>query len=641
MCGIAGQLSFNLARPVDVRVVARMTAALRHRGPDDHGVWAQGEIGLGNRRLAVIDLSPLGHQPMTNEDGSLQIVFNGEIYGFRQLRERLERNGHRFRSDTDTETILHLYEQHGVDCLQYLRGMFAFALWDGPRRRLFMARDRLGKKPLYYAVTPAGLTFASEAKALLYDPNLRAEPDVDGLDAFLTYGYVPEELSAFRGVAKLRPAHYLTVEGGRVAVARYWTLHYEPKRRENEAELEEELRCRLDEAVRIRMVSDVPVGALLSGGIDSSAVVGLMRRHSSGPLKTFSIGFGLPKYDELAYARQVASFFETDHHELVVESNAKDLLPEIVRHYSEPFADSSALPSLALCRMARGTVTVALGGDGGDESFFGYERYRAAVVAGYQDRLSPRVKGAIAWIGQALPNRSPKSSLGRLRRFAESLPYAPRDRYGQWMACFNPDQKRQLYAPEFWAQCQNRDPTGRLYRAYERSDATTFLEATVHADVQTYLPDDLLVKMDIASMAHSLEVRSPFLDHVLVEFAASLPARLKLRGGEQKYILKRAMQGVVPKSILARAKMGFGVPIEHWLRADLREFAYELLLDSRARSRGYFEPEAVRQLLDEHMTGRLSHHFRLWALLMLEMWHRTYIDIAAPEPLDARAWMYV
>jgi len=629
MCGIAGKIALDGRALVDEDLLWRMTEAIRHRGPDDGGVWTDGTVGLGARRLAIIDVSDRGHQPMTNEDGAIRLVFNGEIYNFAAIRRDLEARGHRFRSNTDTETIVHLYEEEGVACVERLRGMFAFALWDAPRRRLLLARDRLGKKPLFYYNDPRQFLFASAPKAILQDPSVATEPDPQAIHHYLTYGYVPGPLAAFEGFRKLPPAHYLLLEDGRATIHRYWSLHYLPKRRGSEAELGEELLALLEEAVSLRMRSDVPLGALLSGGIDSSAVVALMRRRTSGAVRTFSIGSDHAEYDELPFARAVAARFGTDHHELVVKPDAVAALPHLAWHYDEPFADSSALPSFALCGLARRHVTVALNGDGGDENLLGYQRYLATVVAGRIDRVPAALRGAVVGLASALPRTGPRNAGSRWRRLATVLPLEPKRRYLQWLTA-DDGWKTRLYSPEFEDITKGNDSFDVLAAAYSRSDAPTFLEQTAHADVQLYLPDDLLVKMDVASMASSLEVRSPFLDHQVVEFAASLPPGLKIRGLTQKYLLKRAMQGILPDEVVRRRKRGFGVPIDHWFRHELREMAYDVLLDARARARGYFRPEALRRYLDDHVQGRADHHFRLWTLLMLELWHRTFIDVRCP-----------
>ncbi len=629
MCGIVGAVHLTGAEPTP-ELLRRMTATLRHRGPDDEGVWTGGAVGLGMRRLAVIDLSPRAAQPMANEDGSLRLVFNGEIYNFQALRAELEARGHVFRSGGDAETVLHLYEQHGTDCLRFLRGMFAFALWDEDRRSLFLARDRLGKKPLVYYQDDAVFLFASEPKALLQHPRVRAEADPEALHHFLAWGYVPAPRSAFRGIRKLPPAHFLVVRAGQASLARYWSLRYTPKRTEDEATLAEELEARLAEAVRLRLISDVPLGALLSGGVDSSTVVALARRFTSGPLSTFSVGFEQPEYDELEHARAVARHLATDHHQVVVKPDVVRLLPRLVWHYGEPFADSSAVPTMALCESARDLVTVALSGDGGDEAFLGYDRYRAARLAEWPDRMPLAVRRALAGAAGRLPAASPKSRTTRLRRFLETLPLDPRRRYARWMAVLDEPARRDLYTTDFAARVAGIDPVRDLEVAWEASDAPTFVEAAAHVDVTRYLPDDLLVKMDIASMAASLEVRSPFLDHEVVEFAARLPAGMKLRGLAAKHLLKRVMRDALPPGILRRPKMGFGAPIEHWLRHELRATAFDLLLDARARDRGYFRPEVVRRYLEDHVGGRAARHQALWSLLVLEAWHRIFIDQPCP-----------
>jgi asparagine synthase (glutamine-hydrolysing) len=630
MCGIAGKVYADPERRVDPALLRRMSAVLAHRGPDDEGIHADGPAGLAARRLAIIDLSPAAHQPMGTPDGRFWIAFNGEVYNFQALRADLERQGVPLRSRGDTEVVLALYAREGPACLARLRGMFAFAIWDRAERTLFAARDRLGKKPLVYYHDAERFVFASEPKAACEDPEVPRAADPEAIHHYLTYGYVPAPWSAFRGFRKLPPAHYLLVRDGRLSLHRYWTLRYTPKRAGQAAALAEELVARLEEAVRLRLISDVPVGALLSGGVDSSAVVALMRRAAAGPVRTFSIGFDRPDYDETAYARLVARHFETEHHELVVKPDAAAAVPRLVWHYNEPYADSSALPSLALCEMARGFVTVALNGDGGDEAFLGYERYLATKLTGWIDRVPRVLRDGLRRASHLLPTGTPRSPSYRARRLAEALTLDPVRRYAAWITCFGDERKRELYTPDLGRALGGLDSLALLDQAYARSDAPAFVERTAHADVQLYLPDDLLVKMDIASMAHSLEVRSPFLDHEVVEFAASLPPELKLRGRTTKYLLKRAMRGTLPAAILTRRKMGFGVPIDHWLRHELRDMAYDLLLDARARQRGYFRPEVVRRYLDEHVAGRAHHHARLWALLVLEQWHRTFLD--GPPP---------
>lgn len=631
MCGFAGKLVFDASASVEPAMLAAMAGSLAHRGPDDQGIWAEGPIGLASRRLAVIDLSPRGHMPMASADGSCHLVYNGEVYNFQALRASLEQDGWTFRSGSDTEVILALYQRDGLDAVNRLRGMFAFALWDGARQRLVLARDRLGKKPLFYYATDRFIAFGSEPKALLQDLDVPCEADPEALSLYLGLGYVPSPWSAFKGMRKLPPAHVAVVDGGRVVEHRYWTLHYQPKRMTSEGELTEELRARLTDAVKIRLVSDVPIGALLSGGVDSSAVVAMMAREYSGRVKTFCIGFEDARYDERHYARQVAAHLGTDHRELVVRAEAGAVLERLVWHYNEPFADSSAVPALAVSELARTEVTVALNGDGGDESFIGYERYIALRAASHLDWLPPTARAALARAGALLPG-GPKSTSYRLKRFLSTLPGGPVERWRAWTGVFSRAELHELATPEFVRRSAGGDADMLVGELFQPSTTGSLVEAAVRSDVLSYLPDDLLVKMDIASMAHSLEVRSPLLDHEVVEFAASLPVELKLRGRRLKHLLKEAMRGVLPPGVLARRKMGFGVPIDRWFRQDLREMAYDTLLDARATGRGMLAPDQVRRYLDEHVSGRAHHHHRLWALLMLELWHRTFIDGRAAGP---------
>jgi asparagine synthase (glutamine-hydrolysing) len=629
MCGIAGMVLADPAGRVDEKRLDRMSAVLAHRGPDDAGLYCRGPVGLAHRRLSIIDLSAAGRQPMANEDGTIWIVFNGEIYNFQTLRPALEAAGHVFRSRTDTEVILHLYEERGPDCLSYLRGMFAFAIWDGRRRRLFLARDRLGKKPLVYQTDDQAFRFASEAKAILQDPAVEPRPALPAIARYLTYGYVPGAHSAFQGFQRLPPAHYLLWEDGRVAVTRYWRLRHAVRAGRPEAVWCEEIRARLDEAVRLRLVSDVPLGAFLSGGVDSSAVVAVMAQASPGRVKTFSIGFDEPEYDELRYARLVAERFGTEHHELVVRPDAARVLPKLAWHYDEPFGDSSAVPTYYVAEMTRRHVTVALNGDAGDEAFGGYERYLASLLAQRLDRLpgAGLLRGTARAALAVWPPTVKRTGLpARARRFLEGVGETPERRYARWFCHFHGSRKAELCTPGFLDDAGESDDLEDLLAAFSAQDGADLLAATMGVDAELYLPDDLLVKVDIASMAHGLEARSPFLDHELMEFAATIPSALKVRGRETKRILKTALQGLLPEPVLARRKMGFGVPIDHWLRHELRDLAYDTLLSRRALGREYFRAEVVRRLLDEHVHGQANLQYWLWTLLMLELWHRTYID---------------
>lgn len=630
MCGVAGKLNLD-GRPVDPEQLTAMAQLLAHRGPDDQGVYVDGPLGLAHRRLSILDLSPAGHQPMGSEDGRLWITFNGEIYNFLELRRMLESKGYRFRSRTDTEVLLYLYAEYGPECLRHLRGFFAFALWDAGRRRLFAARDRLGKKPFFYYFDGRTFLFASEIKSLLQDPAVVARPDIQAIHHYLTYQYVPSPWSAFEGIRKLPPAHYLILEDGHLSTARYWQLDYRRKVPMSEPAAAEALLDHLREAVRLRLISDVPVGAFLSGGIDSSAVVAMMSQVSNAPVKTFSIGFEEADYNELAYARKVADKFGTEHQEFVVKPQAVEILPKLVWHYNEPFADSSAIPTYYLARMTRARVTVALNGDAGDENFAGYDRYAGARLAHYYDQIpAPLRRSFEAACRKLLPaSANPRGWISKGRRFVESMSGDPARRYCRWVSHFSPDQKAALYSPAFRAQLNGFDSEQILIDRLHGSSASNIVEVILDADVQTYLPDDLLVKVDVATMAHSLEARSPLLDHVLMEFAASLPVDFKLRRFTKKYILKKALTGILPPEILHRPKMGFGVPIDHWFRHDLKSMTYDILLSESCRSRGYFDPTFVRRMVDEHVAGTARWHHQLWNLLLLELWHRTFIDTMA------------
>ncbi|MBM2836839.1 MAG: asparagine synthase (glutamine-hydrolyzing) [candidate division NC10 bacterium] len=627
MCGICGKINRDTDAPVDEGAIRRMAKALAHRGPDGEGVFVKDHVGLGHRRLAIIDLSPAAHQPMSNDDGSIWIVFNGEIYNFHELRETLIRKGYSFRSASDTEVIVRLYEDKGLDAIRELRGMFALAIWDANQKHLLLARDRLGKKPLFYFDGPSAFIFASELQSLLEDHSVPRIPDLAAIRNYLTYSYVPYPQTAFQGIRKLPPAHYLLVREGHLSLHRYWDLHYTEQSNEPMEVLSERLRGCLEEAVRLRMVSDVPIGAFLSGGIDSSTVVALMSRLSEGPVKTFSIGFENEAFSELPHARLIAGRFGTDHHEFVVKPDAVAILPLLVRHFGEPFADSSAVPQYYLSKLAGESVTVALSGDGGDEAFGGYDRYVAALLARPADRLPGPFRNGFAALGRGLA-MSPRATPFMLRagRFLRALSDDPGRRYARWMSCFDGDQQVALFSNDFLERVRSIDPEGLILDAYQASDAAHLLNATLDIDVRTYLPNDLLVKVDITSMANSVEIRCPFLDHPLMEFAASLPPSLKIRGLKKKYLLKRAVADLLPVEILDRPKQGFAVPIDEWFRHDLKEMAHDILLDPHSLGRGYFRAEAVRGLLDEHVKGVRHWHPQLWNLLMLELWHRAFID---------------
>ena len=637
MCGIAG-VADSLGRPVEMELLQAMAAKLIHRGPDDEGFYrneralgGQGSgtsLGLAFRRLSIIDLEG-GHQPMANEDETCFLVFNGEIYNFRQLRPQLEALGHRFSTRSDCESLLHLYESFGIQgALQRLRGMFAFALWDARRETLFLARDRLGKKPLLYYQSEGHLTFASEFAALLLDRRIRRQIDWSAVYHYLTFMCVPAPLSAFKGVKKLPPAHYLELKEGKTEIRRYWQLKAGPKLNLSRQEACEAIREKLLEATRLRLVSDVPLGVFLSGGIDSSSVVAAMNRAGNAKVKTFSIGFAEKKFNELPHARIVARHYDTEHQEFVVEPKALEVLPELVERYGEPYADSSAIPSYYLARMTRQHVTVALNGDGGDESFTGYRRHYANRMADIFHRLpSPARLAACSLLRAFSPKAYERTSLvAGLRRFADAAELPRPERFTRWMGFFNEQEKRALLAPEILAQTDQACSPELLNDLFGQAGNMDGADAAAFVDAMFYLPNDLLVKMDIATMAVSLEGRSPFLDHELVEFASALPADYKLRGNRLKAILKEAVKPWLPKEILDKPKWGFAVPLGSWFRGELRQFLQDHLLDDTFAKRGFFRSSEVEKLIKLHLEGTrdLGHH--LWILLMFELWQRTFFD---------------
>lgn len=635
MCGIAGQL-----RPqghlVSQELAERMCAALEHRGPDARGIHRDDRALLAIQRLRVIDLDT-GDQPIYNEDRSIVVVLNGEIYNFDQLRRELRGRGHRFATEGDTEVIVHLYEEHGVDCVRHLHGMFAFALWDRRRQQLLLARDRVGKKPLLYALRDGVLTFASEMAALLADDQIAREVDPTAIDRYLALGYVPAPLTALRGVRKLPAAHTLVMHDGHATVRRYWELDYADKLDGVPVpELCERIRHALRAATRRRMIADVPLGAFLSGGIDSSAVVAAMAECSPEPVRTFSIGFDHAGFDELPHARMVAERFGTVHEEFEVRADAVEILPQIIRHHGEPFADSSAIASFYLARMTRRRVTVALNGDGGDESFGGYTRYVANALADRLQQLPAPMRRAIMAGGTRLPAGGGVSSVtNRARRLAGTLALDNANRYAHYMSWFDAVQRRALYTPAFAAAAEvtAEDVIGDIWA---RTSGTSVVDKMLEVDVATYLAGDLIPKIDIATMAHGLEARSPLLDHEVMQLAASIPASLKVRGREKKWILREALRGWLPDEILDRPKQGFSVPLSMWLRTDLRDWSRDVLLDRTTTDRGYFDRHAVRRLLDRHDGGADDDGKRVWALLMLELWHRDFVD-APPVALPAAA----
>ncbi len=613
-----------MARDLDTRarLLRQMCDVIRHRGPDDEGVLVKNGVALGMRRLSIIDLVG-GHQPMSGEDGSATIVFNGEIYNFLELKTQLNALGHIFKTNSDTEAIVHSYEEHGPSCVDHLRGMFAFAIWDDRKQQLFIARDRVGKKPLYYTITPERtFVFGSELKVLLEHPEVRREIDPKAIDAYLTLGYVPDPLSIFRGIHKLPPGHYLTLADGKVNVSEYWDFKFSTEEPRSEGDYLDELRFLLDESVRLRLISDVPLGAFLSGGIDSSTVVALMARHMGQPVKTFSIGFHEDSFNELEYARLTAKKFGTDHHEFFVTPEICDIVDELAWHFDEPFADSSAIPTYMVSKLAREHVTVALSGDGGDELFAGYTRY---LVDRQRNAFSYMPKVIRQGMMQPLSSHLPHGTLGR--NFIHNISLDPIDRYLDSLSVFTRLNKQSLYSEDFRAQLQDGDWVSQHFHNLAATVKTgTALDRLLYLDSKTYLPGDIMTKVDRMSMAVSLEARAPLLDHKLIDFVTRIPAALKLVGDETKHILKRAVSDLVPREILNRPKQGFGVPVQEWINQQLRQRMRETLSDSRTRQRGYVNSQYLDVLLDEHERGRRDHSSRLWSLLMLELWHRQFVD---------------
>ncbi|HEY3488882.1 MAG TPA: asparagine synthase (glutamine-hydrolyzing) [Candidatus Deferrimicrobiaceae bacterium] len=635
MCGIFGVVYADPAREAEPALLERMAAVLHHRGPDHTGVWTRGNVGLGHTRLSIIDLSPSGAQPMTNEDGSVRVTFNGEIYNYRELRKWLVGRGHAFRSNTDTEVLVHLWEEHGPSCVDSLRGMFAFAVWDDRRKALFLARDRAGKKPLFYAALPDRFLFASEIKAILQDPAFRAEPDIASIHHYLAYQSVPAPYCAFKGIRKLSPAHRLLIRGNAGTPERYWKLSYADKIRvEGEkglASLREEIVERLRESVRIRLMSDVPLGAFLSGGLDSSLVTALMAGLTNAPVKTFSIGFDEPEYDELPYARMVAKRYGTEHHEFVVRPDARSIFPELVWHYNEPFADSSAIPTWYVCKLARRHVTVVLNGDGGDENFAGYPRYGNEGDYALRGGLRAALSGWFGPRGKLALFSGPASRMGETVRRLSALTQR-RLLYYRRITHFSEYYKADLYTPEMKTATRGLFSVDLMLDRYRAAAGADFLDATMGLDFDQYLPDTLMPKVDIASMAHSLEARSPFLDHEFMEFAARIPSGLKLADGVGKRILKAASEPLLPHEVIYRKKMGFGVPVDHWFRNELKDMTRDILLSPRATSRGYFRKAYVESMLDRHQRGE-NWQYLIWNLLMLEMWHLMFIDRTMSPPV--------
>src|SRR4051812_34120501 len=628
MCGIAGFAenrhfqSPERDRERDRAVVHRMCEAIRHRGPDDEGIHIEHAVGLGMRRLSIIDLST-GQQPIHNEDRTVWLVFNGEIYNYRDLRRELEAAGHVFYTSSDTETIVHAYEQWGEASFKKLRGMFGIALWDRRRQTLLLARDRAGIKPLHFIEDGSRIYFGSEIKSLIAAGVVDPQIDLEALDHYLSYLYAPRDRSLFTSVRKLPPGHFLRWQDGKTTIVKYWEIGAVEPFEGSDEDAAEALRKVLADAVRSHMVSDVPLGAFLSGGVDSSIVVGLMAEASSRPVKTFSIGFDEPAFDELEHARAVARHFGTEHHEFVVRPDGLSILDRLIEHFDEPFADSSAIPTWYVSEIARRHVTVVLSGDGGDELFGGYDRYLPHPRGAQFDRMG--VPGARRLAGAVWP-LLPHGFRGK--NFLRHIARDDNGRYLDSIAFFQADEKAALYSPGVRRALGSWSAEKNLGARFDRFDSLSQHSRMMRFDFETYLPDDVLTKVDRMSMAHSIESRVPLLDNRVIDFAATLPSHFKIKDGRRKHILKQALQPLLPAGILDRKKQGFGIPIGNWFRGGLTGLFSDVLEAPRTRQRGYFEPKFVGRLLREHLAGERDHNLRLWQLLVFELWHREYLDTA-------------
>ncbi|MEC9093606.1 MAG: asparagine synthase (glutamine-hydrolyzing) [Planctomycetota bacterium] len=641
MCGITGAVWTNADKRISPEVLSQMTHVIQHRGPDDQGFFVENlgcdgrgvtqqrkgsaGVALGFRRLSIIDLTD-SRQPISNEDGSIQAIFNGEIYNYRDLRQQLIQKGHRFKTNGDSETIVHLYEELGVDCFAEFNGCFAIAIWDSIQQKLVLGRDRLGQKPLQYRHEGDRLLFGSELKSLLQVPDIPREINKKAIEEYLVYQYVPHPHSILKGFNKLAPGHYGVYEGNQFHVEKYWHPSFEEDRSLTEEQAGERLDELFNSSIKLRMQSDVPLGAFLSGGVDSSLVVASMVQQSSRKIQTFSIGFPIKEFDESRFAKQVSEYLGTEHHNFTVTPDADSILDELVFLYDEPFADSSAIPTWYVSKLTREHVTVALSGDGGDELFAGYDRYRAVQLAEKIDKLGPLKHLFSAKFWQKIPSSAQqKSRIRQLKRFSYALGLPALKRYCDWIAIFNEDRRQELFNDEFKQSLGRFDPLWFLKSCFDRLENRDALTAVSVTDLQSYLPGDLNTKVDIASMGHGLEARQPFLDHRLVEFAITLPARMKFRSGKGKRLLKKTFGKRLPANIWNRPKMGFGVPIGEWFRSELKPRLQETLLSPDAACLEYFSAAQIQKLVKEHQDRVVDHSYRLWAIMMFELWIQRWL----------------
>jgi asparagine synthase (glutamine-hydrolysing) len=622
MCGICGIFEYERRTNVPSEMVHRMNQTMVHRGPDDGGVFVGPGIGLGHRRLSIIDVAG-GHQPMSNEDDTVWVLLNGEIYNYPELRSELLQRGHKFKTKSDTEAIVHLYEDYAENCFKKLRGMFSIAIWDSRERKLVLARDRVGKKPLFYAADRSRILFGSELKALLAGDSLGRGIDDQALSDYFSFGYIPAPKTIYRSVRKVMPGHYLVASASGVQETCYWDLSFGHVEERSEAEWGERIRHELCEATRIRLMSDVPLGAFLSGGIDSSAVVAMMSHLMKREVTTCSIGFEEEKYNEAKYARQVSRLFHTDHHEEIVYPNAVQIVDKLAWHYDEPFADSSAIPTYYVSKIARSQVTVALGGDGGDEGLAGYRRYKLDY---YENRLRSHVpatlrRNVFGPMGRWYPALAWAPRVLRAKATFQSLSRSPLEGYFNSVSYFRPDDKARLFSSDFKARLGGYDSIDVFRNYYDRADTDDLLSKIQYVDIKTYLPDDILTKVDRASMAVSLEVRAPMLDHKFMECVASIPSNLKLRNGMGKYILKKALEPKLPGNILYRSKQGFAIPLDQWFRNELKDMAHHIIVET---TDGILDPGFLKKIWNQHQKGTYDRSALLWATLMFRKWRQKF-----------------
>lgn len=627
MCGIVGKYNFTTQEPVSPGLIERMCDKIAYRGPDDSGVYTDGCMGLGHRRLSIIDLSPLGHQPMGSEDEEIWITFNGEIYNFQDIRKNLIGKGYKFRSQTDTEVIINLYKEYGEDCLKYLRGMFAFAIWDRSKSRLFLARDRIGKKPLFYYFDGKTFIFASEMKSIVADPGVYKKINFEALYDYFKYLYIPDPKTIYKNIYKLEPGHSLVCSKEGMRKSEYWDVSFSDTVEAPLNVVSEELLGILDESVRLRMISDVPLGAFLSGGIDSSAVVALMAGQKNGPVTTCSIGFDSEDFDEIQYAQTIATKFKTDHHEFTVKQNAESILKDLAYHFDEPFADSSSVPTYYVSKLARQRVTVALSGDGGDENFAGYEKYHIDNIENRFRGLFPAcLRRPLFPILATLFSRNNGAFFQKAHTLLTSLSFE--SDYGYYLT-------QSEFDDQLWDRAVNEDtkkkigdydPFSVTQYYYQKADTENHLSKILYTDIKTYLTGDILVKVDRMSMAHSLEVRAPILDHHMIEYAARIPPWLKYKNGNKKYILKQAFSKILPRDLMYRKKMGFSVPLANWFRGELKEITFKSLIEDSGCINHFFNAHEIKRIWNLHQSGGRDLSTILWALLMFQLWFKEFME---------------